>query len=102
MGNPIIDFPWTYAHVAATTVPPVKTGPGVLHTINFNGMTAVGTLEIYDGLDNTGTLIGTLLLTNVIHVSCQPVPFLYDCAFETGLHLEFTAGLVGDFTVTYH
>ena len=101
MPNPVIDFPWTYAHVAATTVPPVKTGPGALHTIIFNGMTVVGVCTIYDGVDNTGTVIGAMTLDSAIHVSCQPMPFIYDCAFMTGLHLEFTAGLVADFTVTY-
>ena len=101
MPNPAIDFPWTYAHVAATTVPPVKTGVGVLHGINFNGMTVVGTLEVYDGIDNTGTVIAAITFDSAIHVSCQPVPFLYDCEVFTGIHLEFTAGLVADFTVMY-
>lgn len=102
MPNPVIDFPWTYAHVAATTVPAVKVGPGVLHTLIFNGMTVVGTLVLYDGEDNTGTVIGAITYDSAVHVSCQPVPFIYDCAFTVGLHLEFTAGLVADFTVTYH
>lgn len=101
MPNPVIDFPWTYAHVAATTVPPVKTGPGVLHAINFNGMTVVGVLEVYDGVDNAGTVIAAITLDSAIHVSCQPIALLYDCAFTVGLHLEFTAGLAADFTVTY-
>ena len=102
MPNPIVDFPWTYAHVAATTVPAVKVGPGVLHAINFNGMTVVGVCTVYDGIDNAGTVIGAITLDSAIHVSCQPIPLIYDCEFTVGLHLEFTAGLVADFTVTYH
>ncbi len=77
MANPVIDFPWTYAHVAATTVPAVKVGPGVLHGINFNGMTVIGVLEIYDGIDNTGTVIGAITLDsagNLISLVINTIP----------------------------
>ena len=100
MGNPAIDFPWTYTHVTGNTI--VKTGSGVLHGINFNGMTVVGVCTVYDGVDNTGTVIGVFTLDSAVHVSCQPVPFIYDCEFSIGLYLEYTGGLVADFTVTWH
>jgi len=101
MPNPVVDFPWTLAHVAATTVPPIRVGPGVLHTIVFNGMTVVGVCTVYDGVDNTGTVIGAMTLNSAVHVSCQPMTFIYDGAFTTGLHMEFTGGLVADFTVSF-
>ena len=99
MPNPIVDFPWDVANVPSNTL--VKSGPSVLHTINFNGMTVVGILNIFDGVDNSGTIIGTLILDSAIHVSCQPMTFFYDCKMDTGIYLEFTGGLAADFTVTY-
>lgn len=99
MGNPATDFPWDFTHVAGTTL--VQTGPGVLHAINFNGMTVVGVCTVYDGVDNTGGVIGAFALTAVVQVSCQPASFPYDCEFLTGLFLDFTGGLVADFTVLH-
>ena len=64
-------------------------------------MTTVGTCAVYDGIDATGTLIGTLLLTAVVQVSCQPFTMIYDCEMETGIFLAFAGGLVGNFTVTF-
>jgi len=98
MGNPAIDYPWDKLNVTGTGT--VHTGACVLHSIIFNGMTVVGTCAIYDGIDATGTLIGTLNLTNLIHVSCQPMPFIYDCEMDVGIHMVFT-NLVGDFTVMF-
>jgi len=94
-----IDYPWEFKHVAANDL--VLTGPGVLHAINFNGMTVVGVCTVYDGIDNTGVVIGALTLLTAVHISCQPVPLLYDCKVETGIYLDFTGGLVADFTVIY-
>jgi len=98
MPNPAIDFPWEKLNVTGTGT--VHAGPCVLHSIIFNGMTVVGTCAIYDGIDATGTLIGTFTLSNLIHVSCQPMPFLYDCEMGTGIHMVFT-NLVADFTVMF-
>ena len=98
MPNPAIDFPWDKANVTGTgTVCP---RPCVLHSIVFNGMTTIGSVLIYDGVDAGGTLIGTLLLTSAVQVSCQPLTFLYDCEMETGIHMVFT-DFVGNFTVTF-
>ena len=98
MPNPVIDFPWDKLIVAGSGI--AHTGPCVLHSIIFNGMTTVGDCAIYDGVDNAGTLIGTLILRIAVHVSCQPMTFIYDCEMATGIYLEFT-GLVGNFTVTF-
>ena len=99
MPNPVADFPWDKVNVLGTAL--VKAGSSVLHTINFNGMTVVGILNVFDGIDNTGTIIGTLILDSAIHVSCQPMCFIYDCKMDIGIYLEYTGGLAADFTVTF-
>ncbi len=97
MGNQAIDFPWDKVNVTGTgTVVP---RPCVLHSIVFNGMTTVGDVAVYDGVDATG-LIGTLILRSAVQVSCQPMIFLYDCEMLVGVHMVFTA-FVGNFTVTF-
>lgn len=101
MPNPAVDFPWDKVNVTATTDPEVRKGACVLHSIVFNGMTAVGDVAIYDGIDNTGTLIGTLILRSLVQVSCQPMTFLYDCEMTTGIHLEYDGTFAGNFTVTF-
>ena len=99
MPNPIIDFPWDKVNVIADAI--VHTGACVLHSIIFNGMTAVGDVAIYDGIDATGTLIGTLILRSAIHVSCQPMLFTYDCEMTTGIFLDYDATFAGNYTVTF-
>ncbi len=97
MGNQAIDFPWDKASVTGTGT--VVARPCVLHSIVFNGMTTVGDVAVYDGVDATG-LIGTLILRSAVQVSCQPMTFLYDCEMTVGIHMVF-ADLVGNFTVTF-
>ena len=99
MGNPAIDFPWSKVNVTEDTV--VKTGAGVLHAIVFNGMTVVGDVAIYDGIDDTGTLIGTLILRSAVHVSCQPITFTYDCEMDTGIFIDYDDAFTGNFTVLF-
>lgn len=97
--NSTIDFPWDKLIVSADTL--VHTGKCVLHTITFNGMTAVGDVDIYDGIDNTGTLIGTLILRTAVQVSCQPFTILLDCEMATGIYFDYDATFAGNFTVTF-
>ena len=98
MPNPAIDFPWDKLNVTGTgTVCP---RPCVLHSIVFNGMTTVGDVAIYDGVDAGGTLIGTLILRSAVQVSCQPFTIILDCKMATGIHMVFT-DLVGNFTVAF-
>jgi len=99
MPNPIIDFPWDKVNVVADAV--VRTGLCVLHSITFNGMTAVGDVAIYDGIDNTGTLIGTLILRSAVHVSCQPFTIILDCEMTTGIFFDYDGTFAGNFTVTF-
>lgn len=99
MGNPAIDFPWEKTYVDDTLL--VRTGACVLHSIQFNGMTAVGDVAVYDGIDATGTLIATLILRSAVQVSCQPVPFLYDCEMATGIYIAYDQAFTGNFTVMW-
>ena len=97
--NSAIDFPWAKVNVTADAI--VHTGKCVLHSITFNGMTAVGDVAIYDGIDATGTLIGTLILRSAVHVSCQPFTLILDCEMTTGIFFDYDATFTGNFTVTY-
>jgi len=99
MPNPAIDFPWSKVNVIADQL--VHTGPCVLHSITFNGMTAVGDVAVYDGVDNTGTLIGTLILRSAVQVSCQPFTLILDCEMATGIYFDYDATFTGNFTVTF-
>ncbi len=98
MAGAVDQFGYQKVNVAATGI--AYTGACVLHSIIFNGMTTVGDCAVYDGIDNSGTLIGTLILRSAVQVSCQPFTLIIDCDIATGVYLEFT-NLVGNFTVTY-
>ena len=99
MPNPAIDFPWEKLIVEADAI--VHTGPCVLHSITFNGMTTVGDVAIYDGVDAGGVLIGTLILRSAVHVSCQPFTLILDCEMDTGIFFDYDATFAGNFTVTF-
>ena len=99
MGNSIVDFPWKKLNVTADAI--VNTGPCVLHSITFNGMTVVGDVLIFDGIDNTGTLISTLILRSAVQVSCQPFTLIFDCEMETGIFFDYDGTFTGNFTVTF-
>jgi len=99
MPNPVADFPWDKLNVIADAV--VHTGPCVLHSITFNGMTAVGDVAIRDGVDAGGTLIGTLILRTAVQTSCQPFTLILDCEMETGIFFDYDATFTGNFTVMF-
>jgi len=99
MANPVLDFPWDKINIPAEGI--AHTGPCVLHSIIFNGMTAVGDVAIYDGVDAGGTLIGTLILRTAVQVSCQPFTLILDCKMETGIFIDYDATFTGNFTVTF-
>ena len=98
MGNSARDFPWKKMYVNQTTQ--VFTGKCVLHSIQFNGMTVVGTVSVLDGTAIASTQIGLLRLTNVVQVSCQPITLTYDCEMTDGIRLVFT-NFAGNLTVMY-
>lgn len=99
MPNQAIDFPWDKLIVEADTV--VCARPCVLHSITFNGMTAVGDVDIRDGIDAGGTLIGTLILRIAVQVSCQPFTIILDCEMLTGIFIDYDDSFAGNFTVTF-
>ena len=100
MSNPVLDFGWKPTNVIADTL--VRTGRGVLHSIVLNGLTTAGDCAVYDGVDNTGTLIATLHLDLTTSVSVQPITFLYDVEVLVGIYLDYDATLVADLTVSHH
>ena len=99
MGNPAVDFPWDKLIVEDSAI--VCARPCVLHSITFNGMTVVGDVAIYDGVDATGTLIGTLILRSAVQVSCQPFTLILDCEMLTGIYMGYDQAFTGNFTVTF-
>lgn len=99
MSNSVIDFPWKKLLVTGTDQ--VFTGRCVLHSLVFNGMTTVGTLQVLDGTALASTQIGLIYLTGVVQVSCQPITLEYDCEMDDGIRLVF-ANLVGNVTVMYY
>ena len=98
MGNSAIDFPWSPTNVTAETL--VKTGKCVLHNITLNGTTTVGDILVYDGVDNTGTLVATITARSAVQVSIPPVTLNYDCAMEDGIFITVT-DWVGSLTVSH-
>ncbi len=86
-----------YFHVVGTGQ--LKATRGVLKRIVLNGLGTVGTCTVYDGLDNTGAVIAILTLDIATSISVQPIPFEYNARLNTGLYLEYGAGLVADLTV---
>lgn len=102
MGNPVIDFPFEKTNITDTDTI-VLAGPGVLHTVVLNGVTVVGDIVIYDGVDATGTVIATLNVRSAVSVSYQGTTFLYDCKIVTGIFVDVeTSTFAGNITVTYH
>ena len=88
------DFPWDWTHVTGTLL--IKTGGGALHTITINQLTVGDTVEIYDGINNGGGLIG-ILATGLN----QPVTLTYDAKIETGIYIELVGQGPLDLTVNW-
>jgi len=97
--NSVTDMAWDKVNVAADAL--VHTGPCVLHSIVLNGITTVGDVVVYDGIDNTGTVVATFNLRTAVHVSFQPFTALYDCEMATGIYFDYDATAAGNFTVMY-
>ena len=97
--GPAIDFPWDKLNVIADAI--VCPRPCVLHSITFNGMTAVGNVAVYDGIDNAGTLIGTLILRSAVQVSCQPYTLMLDVEMLVGIFFDYDDNFAGNFTVAF-
>ncbi len=95
----VIDFGWPYTHVTGDVQ--VQAGKGILHSVVLNGLSTAGDLTIYDSLTETGTVIAVLHIDVTTSISVQPITFLYDLKFTTGLYFGFDGALVADFTVMH-
>uniref|UniRef100_A0A6M3LYH5 Uncharacterized protein n=1 Tax=viral metagenome TaxID=1070528 RepID=A0A6M3LYH5_9ZZZZ len=87
---------WPYVHVTADTQ--VKASKGILHSVVLNGLTTAGDLTIYDSLTEGAPVIAVLHLDVTTSISVQPVTFIYDCQFNTGLYAGFDNTLAADLT----
>ena len=96
--NPITDFGWDKQEVHGDLL--VKTGQGILHGITVNGITTVGDVAVYDGIDNSGVLIATLSLRTAVSVSHQGGMYLFDCKIVTGIYFDVTT-FAGSLTATF-
>jgi len=97
--NSVTDFPWNYAHVAASVQ--VSPGPCVLHHITVNGLTTAGDCTVHDNPAAAGTVIAILHLDPTTSISVQPINLAYDVECGTGLYLLYDGTLVADLTVSY-
>ena len=97
--NPVTNFGWPYTHVTADVQ--VQAGRGVLHSVVVNGLTTAGDITLYDSLTETGTVIAILHLDPTTSISVQPITFLYDLKFTTGLYVGYDQAVVADLTVTH-
>jgi hypothetical protein len=84
--------------LAAPTTTVVKTGIGDFHGITVNKATANGVITIYDGIDATGTLIGTITMPATLLASQVFIP--YDVSFVKGLTIVTSTG-AQDLTVSF-
>ena len=77
---------------AATTT--VKSGLGLLHTVNVTVAGASSTITVYDNTAGSGTVIATIdgSVTN---------SFLFDAAFNTGLTFVIAGATPPDVSLTY-
>ena len=85
-----------FSHIAAKATTLVKTGDGYLHSVVINTKGATGNnANIFDGIDNSGTLIAVLDLTQ------GPATIFYNLAFAVGLTVVTDNGTQADITVIY-
>lgn len=75
-------YTYTAITLAAPTTTLLKTGAGLLHSLDFTAA-ATGVIKIYDGVDATGTLMRTI--TSPATLLQNEVNKVYDLAFSVGL-----------------
>jgi hypothetical protein len=83
---------------AAPTTTVVKTGIGDFNGITINKATANAVIAIYDGIDATGTLIGTITLPATLLLSQDFIP--YNVSFRKGLTIV-TSTAACDLTISF-
>lgn len=70
--------------ITTSTTTLVCTGKGILHTLIVNKPVATKKIQIYDGIDATGTLLATITYGAAL-LSDPPDPAVYDMGFNVGL-----------------
>lgn len=95
-----MDFPWKYAHVAASAQ--VAAGPCVLHSLVVNTLdTGACILTVYDNPAAAGNVIAIIDLGATATVDLRCVTLLYDVQCKTGLYLSFSGVVTVDVTASY-
>jgi len=89
---------WEKLNVDSDTL--VHTGKSILHAITLNGVTTVGDIAVYDGIDATGTIVATINARTAVSVSFQGMTFIYDCKMTDGIYIDMT-DFAGNVTVTW-
>jgi hypothetical protein len=100
MPNPKLDFGYSHQHLADSAI--VLTGSGILHTVTINRPDTTGgaIVTLYDGVDNTGTVIA--IITMDVAVFVIPATLTYDVAVVTGIYAEFSHAVTADITISFN
>ena len=92
-----INSSFIYTNISTSTTTVVKTGSGILHTININSLgTVASTVTIYDNTSASGTTIATL---NSLTIGQGT--YTFDVSFSTGLTIVTTGTVAPNVTVSY-
>lgn len=81
-------------NITTSTGTLIKTGPGVLLGLSINTGQSGATVKLYDGIDNSGTLLGTWSAAAQNSVALG-------WSFVTGLYAVTAGGSPADITVSY-
>jgi hypothetical protein len=85
-----------FACIEANGSTAVKGSPGTLQAVVINTKGASSNvLKLYDGADNTGTLIAT------IDTTVDPGTFLYGLVFTAGLYAVLGTGTAAKLTIIF-
>ena len=96
----VLELGWPNLNVTTDTL--LRTGRGILHSIVLNGVTTVGDIVVYDGVDATGRIVATLNVRTAVAISFQGMTFTYDAKLDTGLFIDITSStFAGNITVMY-
>lgn len=78
---------YTPKNITATgTSTAIRTGKGVLHTVNINTTAASSVLTLYDSLAGSGTTIATIACAG------GQQSLIFDATFDTGLTAVMSGG----------
>jgi hypothetical protein len=86
-----------YKNIATATSTLVKSGAGLITSVMVGTAQAGATMTVYDGLDNTGTVMGKVEL-DIMGAWTPPRPI----AFTKGLFVVTTSLTTGSVTFLYN